>query len=185
MKRLMMLMVMAVSLVGCAGSVNGTVGGLSMSVADSIFAVLKDSSGKTQGLFVLMSDKPKVCDSLKANRQPKSLTSVSMVLFRTNDTDFLAPDVGDYTVSDGLAGLKAGSHASANFGHTDSNCTDTQSGTTGTGKSGLIKLSALKAETNGVASGTLDVTFGSGDKVTGSFNATFCDISSVSTLNCE
>ena len=50
-----------------------------------------------------------------------------------------------------------------------------------------IKMTNLKGETNGNASGTFDLTFGGGDKVTGSFNATYCDIRKLPTVtpNCE
>lgn len=185
MRRMLQAMSM-VAMAGCSGSMNGTVGGISMSVSDAIFAILKDGGGKSIAAVVVMSDKPKICDSLKANREPKTATALSMTLFRFSDTDYLAPDVGDYTVVDSNP-TSAGSFASADFARTDSNCTNTISGNASGGKSGLIKVTAIKGETNGNASGTFDITFGAGDKVTGNFNASYCDISMLPTAkpNCE
>ena len=185
MKRLMVAVSM-VAMTGCSGSMSGTVGGISLNVSDAIFAVLKDDAGKSIGAFVLLADKPKICDSLKANREPKSSTSLALTVFRFSATDYLAPDVGDYTVVD-TNPTSAGSYAQGFFSHTDSNCTNTLAGSAASGKSGLVKLSALKGETNGTASGTFDITFGAGDKVTGNFNASYCDISKLPTAtpNCE
>ncbi|MFZ5445441.1 MAG: hypothetical protein ACOZQL_35950 [Myxococcota bacterium] len=184
MKRLM-TMLLAVSMVGCAGSVNGSVGGVSLSVADAIFGTVKDNSGKIYAASIFMADKPKLCDSLKANRQPKQMTALQMTIIRTNDTEFLAPDVGEYTVRDNPLTPNALS-AGASFVRTDANCTNTLSANATDAKSGLIKVTGFKAETNGNAAGTFDITFGSGDKVTGNFNASYCDLSSLSeTPNCE
>jgi hypothetical protein len=170
---------------GCAGSVNGTVGGVQLSVADAIFGVFKDGSGKSTGAFVILADKPKICDGLRANRVPKSSTSLFFSLSRVTQTDVLAPDVGDYTVIDGLP-TAGGNFSYASFDRSDANCTNTLSGSASSGKSGLIKVTNFKGETNGTANGTFDVTFGAGDKVTGNFNATYCDITTIQqNPNCE
>ncbi len=185
MRRLMMAVPMLV-LAGCAGSANGQVGGISLNVSDAIFAILKDNTGKSTAAIVIMADKPKVCDSLKANREPKTSTSLLLTLYRFSDTDYLAPDVGEYTTVDQNP-TSAGSFASAFFTRTDSNCTNTIASSASRGKSGLIKLTNIKGEANGTANATYDITFGAGDKVTGNFNATYCDISSLPTAdpNCE
>lgn len=184
MKRLMTL-VMAVSMVGCSGSVNGSVGGVSLSVADAIFGTIKGNDGKIFAATVFMADKPKLCDSLKANRQPKQMTALQITFLRTSDTEFLAPDVGEYTVRDNVLTPNSLS-AGASFARTDANCTNTLSANATDAKSGLVKVTNFKAETNGNAAGTFDITFGSGDKVTGNFNASYCDLSSLSeTPNCE
>lgn len=184
MKKLVAALVLVASM-GCAGSVNGTVGGVNLSVSDAIFSLFKDSAGKTTGAFIVLSDKPNLCASLKANREPKSATALSLVLFRFSNTDYLAPDVGDYTVT-ADAPTSAGSFAQAQFSRTDANCTNTLNEATSYGKSGLVKVANLKGETNGNASGTFDLTFGAGDKVTGTFNANFCDVTMIaSSPNCE
>jgi hypothetical protein len=187
MKKMTLVMGLFAAMVsGCAGSVNGTVGGVNLSVADAIFAIIKDDAGKSIAAFLVMADKPKICDSLKANREPKTSTAMTITLFRFSATDYLAPDAMDYTVID-TNPTGAGSYASANFSRTDSNCTNTLADSASSGKSGLVKLTNLKGETNGTANGTFDITFGAGDKVTGNFNATYCDLSKLpqTTPNCE
>lgn len=186
MKRLLMA-VSTLVLAGCAGSVNGQVGGISLAVSDAIFAILKDGSGKSTAALVVLGDKPKICDSLKANREPKSATALFFTLYRFSDTDYLSPDVGEYTTVAPGTPSTAGSFASATFSRTDSDCRSTLAANAATGKSGLIKLTNIKGEANGTANATFDVTFGAGDKVTGNFNATYCDISQLPTAdpNCE
>ncbi len=188
MRRLMMV-VPVVAVMGCSGSMSGTVGGVSMNVADAIFAIIKDDSGKSVAALVVLADQPKICDSLKANRNPKSATSLVLTMFRVGPSpgfENLAPDVGDYTTI-GDRPMGAGNYTYANFTHGDSNCTNTLSESASSGKSGLIKVTNIKGETNGAANGTYDITFGAGDTVKGSFNATYCDLSKLPTTtpNCQ
>ena len=93
------------TLSGCGGgSVAGTVSGISLAAQDSIFFVIKDDAGKTQAVAVVIGDKPNICDTLKANRNPKGATSLSFSLLNVKienqQASLLAPDVGSYTVSD-------------------------------------------------------------------------------------
>ena len=184
--RRLMVMIPMVAMMGCSGSMSGTVGGVSMNVADSIFAILKDDNGKSFAAIVVLADQPKICDSLKANREPKSSTALQLTMLRVGSNEFLAPDVGEYTTV-GTVPSSPGSYAVATFSHTDSNCTNTLSDSASSGKSGLIKLTTIKGETNGTASGTYDITFGAGDTVKGSFNASFCDLTKLpaTTPNCQ
>lgn len=185
MKRITMAFVSMLAMAGCAGSVNGQVGGVSLNVSDAIFAILKNDQGKSTGMLVIMADKPKLCDSLKANREPKQSTALFMTMSRVTETDSLAPDVGEYTVIDGIPS-RAGNYSYASFSRTDANCTNTLSSSTSGAKSGLIKVTNLKGEANGSANATFDITFGSGDNVKGNFNATYCDISTLqNNPNCE
>jgi hypothetical protein len=156
-------------------------------VSDAIFAVLKDDAGKSTGLFVVMADQPKLCESFKANREPKKATSLTMIMSRVTDNDVLAPDVGEYTaISFPSAPTQAGNYSYAQFQRYDDNCTNTLSPSASDAKSGLIKITNLKGETNGVANATFDITFGAGDKITGNFNATYCDITKIQpNPNCE
>lgn len=175
----------AAMLSGCAGSVNGTVGGVNLSVADAIFAVLKDDAGKSLAALVFLADKPKLCDSLKANREPKQATSLVLAMARYNaNGEVLAPDVAEYTVNN--SPTSGGDYATGYFARTDANCTNTLANDAATGKSGLVKVTNFKGDSTGSANGTFDITFGSGDKVSGNFNATYCDISKIQTNpNCE
>ncbi len=184
MVRMSIFVWMAALLTGCAGSVNGKVADVSLNVADAIFAVLK-ADGKSIATVVVLSDKPKLCETFKANREPKSATALITTLFRFSDSAYLAPEVGDYTVV-GYDPTTAGSYAQSFFSRTDANCTNTISVDASRGKSGLIKLTAFKDAKNGTAGGNFDITFGEGDRLTGSFNASYCDISELpQSPNCE
>lgn len=185
MVRILVAAVLAVGMVGCAGSAEGKVAGHNLAVADAIFGVQKDSDGKNNILFVVLADKPNLCDSLKANRTPKGATSLSLGMFRIADLKLLAPDVGEYTVRTGADAFSNGNTASPTFSRQDSSCADTISNNAGDGKSGLIKLTNLKAETGGSANGTFDITFGDGN-LKGSFNASYCDLAQLTdNPNCE
>jgi hypothetical protein len=167
-----------VALTGCPGSVSGTVSGISLGVADTLFYVEKDTAGKTIAFDVILADKGSVCTTLKANRLPKSSTSITLGLFRlAEDLTFLAPDIGDFTVIDSTP-TKAGNWAIASFSHLDANCTNTLSKSASSGKSGLVKVTGVNAANNGSIAGTFDVSFGS-DRVTGSFSGAYCDLASV------
>lgn len=185
MRRLMLAIPM-VMMAGCSGSMNGQVAGHSLSVADAIFAILKDDQGKATSAIVIMADKPKICDSLKANREPKTSTALFFTLFRFSDTDYLSPDAAEYTTVDSNPN-SAGAYAFASFQRTDSDCRNTVAIDASRGKSGLVKLTNIKGETGGSANATYDVTFGAGDKVSGNFNATYCDITKLPATdpNCE
>jgi hypothetical protein len=186
MIRVLVAAVSMMVLVGCAGSADGKVAGHSLSVADAIFGTYKDDNGKNLGLQVYLADKPNLCDSLKANRQPKGGTAISFFLIRIGDNDVLAPDAVEYTVKEGLSVFTSkGNNASVSFDRQDSSCASTITNSAGAGKSGLIKLTNVKAETGGTANATFDVTFGDGS-MKGSFNATYCDLQSLSdNPNCE
>lgn len=180
------LVAVVLSSCGGPGSMSGTVAGIKLDVKDSIFALIKNQQGETVGMFLAMSDKTDMCATVKANRQPKNLTATLFSMVRYTDMGTtLAPDVGEYTVINAQP-PRGGNYAGAFFSHTDTNCTSTIADSAATGSSGIIKLTSLKGEANGYASGSYDITFGASDKVTGSFNAKFCDIQQLPTNpNCE
>lgn len=183
MARILVAALLMTGLVGCAGSAEGKVAGHNLAVADAIFGVTKDDDGKNNFLLVAMSDQPNLCDKFKANRRPKGATSLTFVMYRIADLKLLAPDQGEYTVTSDA--FSNGNKASVTFSREDSSCADTISNNAGNGKSGLIKLTNLKAETGGTANGTFDVTFGDGS-LKGGFNATYCDLSQLTdNPNCE
>lgn len=185
MARILVAALLAVGMVGCAGSADGKVAGHSLAVSDAIFGLLKDNSGKNIGLQVILADKPNLCDTAKANRRPKSATALSFLLVRIGDTEVLAPDAVDYTVREGFDFFTTkGNNAAVDFEREDSSCASTIGGSAGTGKSGLVKVTNVKAEAGGSANATFDVTFGDGS-LKGSFNATYCDLSAYNNPNCE
>jgi hypothetical protein len=188
-KTLISLLSLAFVACGGPGSVSGTVSGLSLAVQDSIFTPIKDDDGKTVAAVIVLADKPNICGEIKANRNPKSTTSMVLALFRFSVSqqhlDFLAPDVGQYTVINSTP-KGAGNYAKATFSRTDANCSSTLSEAAGAGVSGTVTVDSLKAEPGGKATGTFDITFGSNDKVKGNFNAVFCDVPpATGNPNCE
>lgn len=183
--------VVLATLSGCGGgSVAGSVSGISLAAQDSIFLVLKDDAGKTQSIVVLIADKPNICDTLKANREPKASTSLAFTLLNVkienNKGSLLAPDVGSYTVTDQDI-TASGTFARSSFTKTDANCTQTLTTGATTGKSGLVKISSLNASSSGSLVGTFDVSIGTqSDKLTGTLNARFCDVTKIqANPNCE
>ncbi len=168
-----------------AGSVSGSVSGISLGVQDMIFFVLKDTGGKTQSVVLLAADKPNLCDTLKANRQPKSATSLVLALqnIKVDGTTVttLAPDIGQYTVLEGGSQVtNSGLYASGAFNKTDANCTSSLTSAASVAKSGFVKVTTLKADSSGSLQGTFDVSIGTqADKLTGSINARFCDITAL------
>lgn len=180
-------------LTGCGGpgSVSGTVSGVSLAVQDAIFFIAKDDAGKSQAAVVLLADKPNLCDTFKANRKPKSVTGLMFLLMNVKvegtAVTALAPDVADYAIVDFSTIKTSGHFGDGAFVKNDANCTDSLASTATGLKSGLVKLTSLKSEASGSAAGTFDVSVGTqADKLTGSFNASYCDLSKLpSNPSCE
>jgi hypothetical protein len=174
-----------VSLAACSPNiVNGTVAGNGLVVADAALWAQKDSSGNVEAAVLLLSDKPGLCDALKANRQAKNQTYLVLQLFSFNDqAQRLVPGPGDFTVVD-TDPTRGGNYATAQFVKTDSACVNTLSPAVSKAKSGLVKVStlALTASSHGI--GTFDATFGT-DNVTGAFSTSYCEVPSSMDLNCQ
>lgn len=181
----------AVLAVGCGGpgSFNGTVDGKSLSVEDAVFAPIKSNNGDTVGVALALSDVPDMCAQIKANREPKGATVASFLLLRVgSDGNGLAPDVGEFKVTDSFEHTPQGNFAFGGFSKSDANCNNEIANDHSSAKSGVVKVDALELKKDGSLTGTFDVTFGTqADKVTGSFNAAFCDVSAISDTepNCE
>lgn len=184
--------VVALSLMGAfacgnGGTFNGTVSGNSLSVKDAVFSVTR-VDGKIQYSNLILADAPNLCTSLRANRNPKSVTVFAASFVRSNVAgEVLATDVGDYTVVTTYS-LEGGTRSSiAAFFKTDANCTTINTEEQGAGKSGIIKISEYNPSTEGKMSGTFDITFGEqNDKVSGSFSADYCDVPTFATeASCE
>ena len=176
-KKLAQIVVAAALASGCGpGSFNGTVGSKSLNVADAVFFPWR-TNGALVAVTLMMTDKPNICNTLKANRIPKSANYMSLTVFRSNAQGTqLAPDTGDYTITT-LATPPAGNFAYGDFGALDANCTNQLTDAQSVANSGLIKITNFKAEASGAMAGNFDITFGT-DKTTGTFNAPFCDLTS-------
>ena len=87
----------------------------------------------------------------------------------------VSPDVGEYAVKSGLQ-FSNGNFAYGSYQKTDPSCKNIVAASASVTQSGLVKLTAVQAATNGGMLGTFDITFGDQkDKVTGGFSAAFCD----------
>lgn len=185
------LLSVALFVVGCGGpgSFNGTVDGKSLSVADAVFVPLNDSNGNKVGVVLVMSDVPDICSAMKANRAPKGATSATFVLMRFgSDGKVLAPDVGDFKLTDNLDAQPTENIGFGGFSKSDANCTNEVASDHSGAKSGLVKVDSIELKSGGALSGTFDATFGTqNDKATGSFNAEYCDAPTTrdSKANCE
>jgi len=150
MKRLTLLLLCACGPSG-PGSFNGTVQSDALHVADAVYLMSQE---------IWLTDHTDLCTLLKANTYPKSGTLVKIAPHPvTTSVDFMVAESGalDHTVS--LEFLKL-----------DATCNTSMSAPATAGSVTLTTATAM-----GSASGTFDVTFGSADHVTGSFNALFCD----------
>ena len=179
------LVALAVIASGC-NSFNGKVGGTELQVVEALFFPYKEN-GAVTGASVIMSNKPKLCDSLKGNRVPKNSVYMVMSVGRYTASGAVAPDVGDYTVTSGSV-TSPGNYAAAVFASLDANCNSLLNISSSLGQSGLVKVQSYKAEQGGSMSGTFDITFGSqNDKTNGAFTAQFCDLTTnfPTAPNCE
>jgi hypothetical protein len=172
---LMWVVAAALALAGCGGpgSFHGTVGGMTLEVKDSLFLAQKNSSGQIASLVLLMTDKPGLCDAMKAGNIISSMIYFQAVLSETSSGQIAVPSAGDYTVTDGTS--VPPKFAIASVSRTDATCHSTQ--TVG-GAGGKITLSGYKAEAGGELTGTFDATFGTtAERGSGDFNAEYCDAS--------
>lgn len=154
------------------GTVTGSVGGKSLAVADAYFLVGVGTSAQSVSFGLV--DRTGSCELLKRNEVPKDGTGLYFTVNRIASAGTTPSPVepGDYTIaypppSSGNAGFARflvyanGSQTEVHEGH-----------------HGTVSLSALRTGAGGAASGTFDITFdgATGDAVTGTFNATQCQL---------
>jgi hypothetical protein len=156
------------------GSVSGTVGGISFPVASAISAIGSNSQGTAA--VVAMTSGDDACTQVETNNTHPNETIVELELLDLNETaqTTSAPTApGTYAVYD-TNGSAAPTSTSVAIVFAESAGSDCNGGTGGgNGVSGTVTLTAANA-TTGVYSGTFDVTFDTGDHVTGSFNPEAC-----------
>jgi len=156
----------------CGGSsftVNGTIKGNSLKPGDAASSLgtiyWAFDSTPPNGAVLVLSNSSGLCASASAGKEPKSS---QFMTFTVGDlTTNLAPTVGTYTIWQGTPTLTK--LASAQYAQTDANCQQIQfAGAV----SGMITVTSIN---NGDVSGNFDLTFDSGDHVTGSFSAKNCN----------
>jgi hypothetical protein len=161
MKRLTLLLLCACGPSG-PGQFNGTVQSNTLRVADAVYLM---------GQEVWLTDHIDLCALLQKNTYPKGGTLVKIAAHPVATT-------GDFTVAESGA---LDHTISFEFLKLDATCNTSVSAPATAGTATLTTADAM-----GNASGTFDVTFGSADKVTGTFNATYCNaMTSYPSPTCE
>jgi hypothetical protein len=166
---------LSLALAGCGGpgSFHGTVGGMTLDVKDSFFLAQKNSSGQIASLVLLMTDKPGLCQAMKAGNVISDMVYFQVVYAQNSGGQSEVPSAGQFTVTDGSSVPSKFSLIS--ISKTDATCHSTN--TVG-GAGGTITLNQYKAESSGTMTGTFDVTFGpQAEHANGDFDADFCDAS--------
>lgn len=163
---------------GVGVSVNGTVKGQSLKPADTVSApvtvtVPKPGGGTTTATVagVVISDVSGLCAKASSNTTPKSAHFLFLGAADVNPTSFqitAASSAGTYSIYGG--GAPPAKVAEVVFYSYDATCTQIAS-QSATATSGTVILTSVN---NGSYSGNFDVTFDSGDHVTGSFSASNC-----------
>lgn len=154
---------------------NGTVHGQSMTPKDYISspATVSFASGTAPVAAIVISDAGAACTRLAANQEPKS--SRSLVIF-LSDVDrgsgvFGVPSgLATYTVFTVGSGAPPTHFAVASFGVNDASCNQIAA-QSATAVAGAVALTGIA---DGAYAGTYDLSFDSGDRVTGAFNTAVC-----------
>lgn len=177
---------------GCGGpgSFNGEVTGIKLAVNDAAFVPVRTDTGEIWGTALVLTDVADLCADMKALRDRKNATYLSFSVFRTNGSSsgwpFLSPDKGTYTVIDGNATSLPTNFAYSEFWKNDANCQNVVASDRSDGRSGTVDVESIAFQSDGSMTGKFDVTFGvQADKVTGTFNASYCDPPTATTFNCE
>ena len=168
-------------LAGCGvqmpvNEVRGTVRGVALTPADSVFAVT--ALNGTPVLYLHMSNQPDACQRLKDSIRAKGSTRLTANLLAQ----------GGGTLTTGAYNLAAQSDGrrviSAAFDQLDQTCNSAIGGPA-EAASGTFNLMSFEAKEGGIATGTFDLSFGS-DRISGGFRATYCDLSNASgTYTCQ
>ena len=143
--------------------VNGTIAGSAVPIKDSM-AVYQNGPDVAYAL-VVMTDAPNICASTQHQHTPPGSTSFSLGLVEGLGITTLSPGMFQVSASAG-----EGNEAVVGYEVQDSSCSMI---TGGDATSGTVTLTSISSTS---LSGTFDVTFPSGDEVTGSFDAPVCPL---------
>ena len=186
MSRMRAACVLLVAVAACGGgsgsagaTFSGAVKGQTLSPKDSISSpatVLLPIGGTAGVAAIVLGDDGALCTKVTANTEPRNGKALILLLADVNPNLIASAPAGTgtFTVYDFSAGLAGGlppAHAAVvSFGVDDASCVqdDTKSAT---GKSGSVTLTR---NSGGSYAGSYEVTFDSGDHVTGTFGTTAC-----------
>lgn len=164
--------VAAVSLLGCGGEVVGAVDGNSFKVMESALVLFNDDPANAT---IFLSDQVGFCAVLKSNQfaADSNLLSLSLLRIADDGRPTLAFDPGSYTVSPPMLDLPSspGRYSQLQLFAFDGQCRGLLVRERSRTVSGAIELSSFDSKR---AAGTFDAIFGSGDHLTGTFDAPAC-----------
>ena len=147
-------------------------------VRDAVFVPIR-LEGEILGGKLLIADEPSLCESLSHGFMPKRLEAVQFNVFRMNDRQLLAPEVGSYEIT--ADPMKPGSLAFGAHLLTDLNCTQTLEPTDAVFRDGTLEIERLETGPRGMVSGKFRTYVSRGDFFRagpeGQFLAQWCDTS--------
>jgi hypothetical protein len=155
---------------GSSASVNGTIGGQSMTAREAISNVVQFGAGNSAS-EILITNVTNICAMVSANQEPRNAQAILMLVGNWNGgVASAATATGVYPVQT-FADIQSASGpvALVTYGANDASCNSLPGYD---GVSGSVTLTRI--DSSGY-SGTFDVTFEStGGHVTGSFSTTAC-----------
>lgn len=160
---------------GASATFNGTVRGEAMTPADAVStqAAASFASGVTPVAAIAISDAGALCARLGANREPRSARSLLIFLTEVNPAtgSFQAPaGTGEFPVFVIGSGNPPPRFAVASFAVSDASCKRIAA-RSAAAVGGSVTLTG---NADGVYTGTYDLLFEGGDRVTGSFHPAPC-----------
>jgi len=161
------------------GSFNGTVAGYSLHVVESVFTPLPETEDNPAFTLIVLSDRPGICNGIRSGTWGKNTTSFGIYLISGRPSVSPASPGTYHLVTDqpnsGVAYfLKQDDQCRAAPGLSDNSVPAT---------SGSVVLESIDASPGKRARGSYDIILRSGEHVTGTFDAAYCQprSSSVST----
>jgi hypothetical protein len=142
------------------------------------------------GATLALTDTADICADEKAGRERQNATYALISVFRTTGSaggwTFLSPDRATYTVVIDSNQAPPPNFATTLFWKNDANCNNVVADPYSWGQSGTVDVESIAFKPDGSMTGKFDITFGSQlDKVTGTFNASYCDVQNTSSHSCE
>ncbi|MGE5182999.1 MAG: hypothetical protein ACM31C_13095 [Acidobacteriota bacterium] len=155
-----------------AGSVSGTVKGQTYAIKDAISAsvAITGNTGTFHTAAILLANTSGMCADITANKQPPSVSVVSISLETVNGTTLNTPTMpGTFAIYQG-SGTPPAMAATLSAKVYDATCKEVTTDT-GTATTGTVTLTAISGNQ---FSGHYDVVMDSGDHITGSFDPEPC-----------
>ena len=170
MRRMIMAAALLAS-VDCGGgspvSLNTVIDGERMVAKDAVSNILAvDKAGTKKTGVIYIADVPNTCAMLTAGQEAKNSKGIILQLGTLTGSAVSPPaSTGDYAVH---PSSPAGNVAEAYYWKNDENCEEARDMR---GASGKVTLTGIDAS---AYSGTMDITFEDGSRVTGSFTSSTC-----------